>query len=383
MVQEGRINRDEHQLAALAHLDGLWRELVETGYEPPEPTLTTNRDEGSDEGGLGATLGGLARGWGIALGGGSENPSGAGGVKVSKFGAPKEEESSGGGWWPFGGGGESASKAAAAEAPVMRPPPGAPRGLYLHGGVGTGKTYVMDLFFDCVPVEQKRRVHFNKFMLDVHARLHRLRPAARADASLASGVGRAASGALDPMEVVTAELLDEGWLLCFDEFQVTDIADALILKRLFEALLAKGAVVVATSNRPPDDLYRNGLQRALFLPFIGMVKELLTVASFEASRTDYRLVKGADQAEDCYFLAQPAGAAPATAAGGAAAADAAAREGFEALWRRLLGPAPMVSSTLRLTPALLHPAPPVSPNRYTPCEQHASPHPCSAAPPPP
>lgn len=112
----------------------------------------------------------------------------------------------------------------------------------------------------------------------------------------------------EAMEVVIDEMLRDGWLLCFDEFQVTDIADALILKRLFTKMIQRGAVVVATSNRPPDDLYHNGLQRHLFIPFIDLLKRQVKIHSMALSRTDYRLVKGQDVAKDTYFVDQ--GVAP-------------------------------------------------------------------------
>ncbi len=159
-------------------------------------------------------------------------------------------------------------------------PPEPPRGLYIHGPVGRGKTMLMDLFFDDVEVPQKRRAHFHSFMADAHARLHQWRQARK----------RGEVTGDDPIAPVAAELAREASLLCFDEFAVRDIADAMILGRLFTALFAAGVVVVATSNVAPDDLYRDGLNRALFLPFIALMRERLDVAELDAG-ADYRLKK--------------------------------------------------------------------------------------------
>lgn len=154
------------------------------------------------------------------------------------------------------------------------------KGLYLYGGVGRGKTMLMDMFFDNVAIERKRRAHFHAFMADVHERIfqHRQR--------LKSGETKQA----DPMPPIAADLFAEARLLCFDEFSVTDITDAMILSRLFGELFAKGCVLVATSNVAPDDLYRDGLNRGLFLPFVGLLKAHAEVVPLDTP-TDYRMGK--------------------------------------------------------------------------------------------
>jgi cell division protein ZapE len=163
-----------------------------------------------------------------------------------------------------------------------------PRGLYLWGGVGRGKSMLMDLFFATAPVRQKRRVHFHEFMQDVHRRLddwRKMTPEARK----AQGYDKGTDGQSDdPIPPVAKALACEACVLCFDEFHVTDVADAMILGRLFKALLDEGTVIVATSNRPPDDLYKDGLNRQLFLPVIAMLKERFDVLGLNGP-TDYRL----------------------------------------------------------------------------------------------
>jgi cell division protein ZapE len=154
-----------------------------------------------------------------------------------------------------------------------------PRGLYVWGGVGRGKTMLVDLFHEHAPLKRKRRVHFHRFMQEVHESLHAIRQKQR-------------SGHLwddaDPIALVCREIAEDAVLLCFDEFQVTDITDAMILGRLFEALFGTGLVIVATSNTPPRDLYRDGLNRNAFEPFIAMLEAKLDVVHL-TSPMDFRL----------------------------------------------------------------------------------------------
>lgn len=204
---------------------------------------------------------------------------------------------------------------------LTRRPDPAPQGLYVYGEVGRGKSMLMDLFFDVAPVEAKRRVHFHAFMQDVHRRLHEWRK----------------TNAGDPLQPLAQELAREAWLLCFDEFQVTDIADAMILGRLFQALFEAGVVVVATSNRPPRDLYKDGLQRERFLPFIALIEDKLDVLEL-AGAVDYRL----DRLKDHRLYHVPPGPA-AEAALAAAFADLTADTppaptSIEVLGRRLRVP---------------------------------------------
>jgi len=162
----------------------------------------------------------------------------------------------------------------------------APRGLYLFGSVGCGKSFMMDMFFEDAPLEPKRRVHFHAFMLEVHGAIDAWRKLDPKERSAQPNYVKEAGD--DPIQPVAKKIAQDSALLCFDEFQVTDIADAMILSRLFEALFAEGVVVVATSNRAPDELYEGGLNRQLFLPFITLIKERMELLHMN-SGTDYRL----------------------------------------------------------------------------------------------
>ncbi|KAJ1898228.1 ATPase [Kickxella alabastrina] len=163
-------------------------------------------------------------------------------------------------------------------------PVGTPRGLYIYGDVGTGKTTTMDLFYDTVPTMKKRRIHFHAFMLDIHRRINSFRCTHASTA--------------DPIPTIAKELASSVYVLCFDEFQVTDIADAMVLRRLVTELFRNGVIIVTTSNRHPDELYKNGIQRESFLPCIALLKERCEVVSLD-SGTDYRKV--ARETETMYF----------------------------------------------------------------------------------
>jgi cell division protein ZapE len=202
---------------------------------------------------------------------------------------------------------------------------GPPRGLYVYGEVGRGKTMLMDLFFEHSPVVHKRRAHFHEFMAEVHERIYGFR----------QDIARGEIADGDVIALTAASIFDEAWLLCFDEFHVTDIADAMILGRLFAKLFELGTVVVATSNVAPDDLYKGGLNRALFLPFIAQISDHMDVLRLDA-RTDFRLEKLAG----VKMWLVPAGA------GAHAALDKA--------WARMSGNAPCRPRDISIKGRILH-----------------------------
>jgi cell division protein ZapE len=206
-----------------------------------------------------------------------------------------------------------------------------PRGLYVHGDVGRGKTMLMDLFFQQSPVEHKRRAHFHEFMADVHERIYGYRKSiARGD--IPDG---------DVIALTAASIFEQAWLLCFDEFHVTDIADAMILGRLFARLFDLGTVVVATSNVAPEDLYKGGLNRSLFVPFIAQISQHMEVLWLDA-RTDFRLEKLAG----VKMWLVPA--------------DAAAAAALDRAWVKMTGSAPCKPLDISIKGRVL----------YVPCSAH-------------
>lgn len=201
----------------------------------------------------------------------------------------------------------------------FRRKPVPPCGLYLHGGVGRGKSMLMDLFFDSVPLKKKRRAHFHEFMIETHGSIHewrQLTPKQRRKKVAGLNYRPASSDMDDPIPPIAKRVAANTTLICFDEFQVLDVTDAMILGRLFTELFNNGVVLVATSNRAPDELYKGGLNRQLFLPFIDLLKDRLKIFELNGPE-DYRLarLKGVE------IYHHPL--------------DAAARQQMDAAWRHL------------------------------------------------
>src|SRR3984885_12255742 len=200
-----------------------------------------------------------------------------------------------------------------------------PRGVYVYGEVGRGKTMLMDMFFQQSPVEHKRRAHFHEFMADVHERIYGFR----------QNIARGEIADGDVIALTAKSIFDQAWLLCFDEFHVTDIADAMILGRLFAKLFELGTVVVATSNVAPEDLYKDGLNRALFLPFIAQIAAHMDVLRLDA-RPHFRLEKLAG----VKMWLVPA--------------DDAAKAALDTAWARMTGSAPCKPRDIPIKGRVLH-----------------------------
>ncbi len=201
--------------------------------------------------------------------------------------------------------------------------PKALKGVYLWGPVGRGKSMLMDMFFDSAPVEKKRRIHFYAFIAQVHGLIDQWR---KGDAAERRRVFGHAKGD-DPIAPTAALIASQARLLCFDELQVTDIADAMILGRLFEALFEGGVTLVCTSNRPPEDLYKDGINRQLFVPFIALIEQRLDIVALQGPK-DFR--QDRLRGQEVYL----------------APADAACRAAFDRLWADLLGDSVETGATL-------------------------------------
>lgn len=265
MVESGQLQSDENQERALVHLQALYDELTTWQPRPPPKPPPPPKEK--------VWRGPQFDAYGQPIGGGT-----------MYTGVDNKESGGGGGMWStfssfFGGGGGGGGDATSASAePSLNDLDDVPRGVYMHGGVGCGKSLLMDTFFDCAPLDpsRKRRIHFHEFMLEVHRRMHDLRQAS-------PEIG-------DPVPYIAYDISTATNLICFDEFQVTDVADALVMRRLFRYLFAHGLVLVATSNRKPDQLYLNGIQRVSFLPFIDDLEARCLTHNL-ASGTDYRTLQ--------------------------------------------------------------------------------------------
>jgi protein AFG1 len=294
LVEAGLLRHDDHQVDALAPLEQLYGSLAGTRLSrPPQAFEAKQKTTSIDDGrGDSSVRDGMFSGW---FSGSSSAPE----VKAE----PEE-------WSPH-------------------------TGLYLHGGVGCGKTFVLDLFFHCITARHEAealgswgdgppaaRVHFHQFMADVNKRVYLM---------------RAGNHEGDPIPDLADQMLAEhGAVLCFDEFQVTDVADAMVINRLFTSLFRRGAIVVATSNRPPEDLYKGGLHRdKIFVPFLQTLQDRCVVHSI-TSTTDYRQL-GA-KGEPIYFVSTP-DATPAAAVGNSESGGAecgSPRVAFEDTWDRFV-----------------------------------------------
>ena len=256
LVVKGAKQMDSHQLTAALELDRLYHDLVneassDDASSPPRPSA-------------------------------------------------KDTQKSGGFFSSIFAGGSSQVSSTTSESSLLSP---SIKGVYLYGGVGCGKTFLMKLFYDALPSSfdgQKQQIHFHKFMLYIHAQLHQ----ARKNKSTI----HPATSQDDLLSMVIDDIMSNGRILCLDEFQVTDVADAMILKSLFEGLWRKGCILIATSNRPPHDLYLHGLQRDRFLPFCDDLVEQCEIVNMMESETDYRMTLGggggdtsADQTMTVYY----------------------------------------------------------------------------------
>lgn len=271
LVQEKKVNDDPSQRRALQHLQALHDQLV------AEQKARHHLHH--------------------------QQPASAASLHVPHHPPRQEPEPERAPWWKLASWfGSVDSEAAAATSPSSDS--NAVKGVYMYGDVGCGKTFLMDMFYEGAPVPKKRRVHFNAFMLEVHSKIHKWREGKRRalekkfeedregpdlpnfNLGVSASLGEEEWG--DPIPPLARELAAQAPLLCFDEFQVTDVADAMILHRLFSLMFTHGLTVVVTSNRPPDDLYKGGLQRDRFLPFIDLIKRRCLVHDFGSGR-DYRL----------------------------------------------------------------------------------------------
>ena len=239
LIADGGVQPDPHQLVAAQQLDRLYKELVAMDVQRQATTTSTPKESGG--GFLSNILGGFS----------------------------SIQES------------------------VLETLAPSPKGIYTYGGVGCGKTFLMELFYKALDEEpnwahNKQMVHYHKFMLNVHQFMHNSKQEQR----------QKGADNQNPIDAVVDHVLESGRLLCLDEFQVTDVADAMILKELFGKLWRRGCILVTTSNRPPRDLYLHGLQRDRFLPFVDLLEEKCSVVSLMENETDYRMVISARDKED-------------------------------------------------------------------------------------